>query len=107
MRSCEIYINGIPAGLLTEKDNTYIFKYHEEYLKNPVEGPVSLTLPLTAGVYTSPHLFPAFANMLTEGANRQLQSDILKIDIDDDFGFLLNTCRFDAIGPITVKPMTE
>lgn len=36
-------------------------------------------------------LVPYFFNMLSEGANRQLQSTLLHIDENDDFGILLAT----------------
>ena len=43
--------------------------------------------------------------MLSEGENRQIQSQLLRIDPDDDFGILLATCSTDTIGAITVKPI--
>ena len=42
--------------------------------------------------------------MLSEGENRQVQSVLLRIDPEDDFGILLATCQIDTIGAITVKP---
>ena len=43
--------------------------------------------------------------MLSEGDNRQIQSQLFHVDPEDDFGILLVTCQFDAIGAITVKPI--
>jgi serine/threonine-protein kinase HipA len=43
--------------------------------------------------------------MLSEGDNRQVQSQLLRIDPEDDFGFLLATCQYDTIGAITIKPI--
>ena len=35
MRACEVFVHGIKAGTLTEKDrNHYVFKYDEEYLNS-------------------------------------------------------------------------
>lgn len=106
MRQCEIYLHGIRCGLLTEEDNrTFTFIYDKAYLIGDNAEPVSLTLPLQGEPHTSPYLFPAFANMLSEGENRQVQSQLLRIDPEDDFGILLATCSTDTIGAITVKPI--
>ena len=81
MRRCEVYMHGIKAGVLTEEDNrTFCFTYDKAYLLNEKSGPVSLTLPLQAEPYRSNVLFPVFANMLSEGENRQIQSQLLHID---------------------------
>ena len=106
MRSCEIYVHGIKAGILTEDDNgKFTFTYERIYLLSEDARPASLTLPLRAEPYHSPVLFPAFSNMLSEGENRQIQSQLLRIDVEDDFGIMLATCQSDTIGAITVKPI--
>ena len=119
MRQCEIYLHGIKCGLLTEEDDkSFTFSYDSVYLQRADADPVSLTLPLqrephksplaTASLTKSaksPYLFSAFSNMLSEGENRQVQSVLLRIDPDDDFGILLATCQTDTIGAITVKPI--
>lgn len=73
--------------------------------KNAV--PVSLTLPLSDKPYHSKVLFTFFFNMLSEGENRELQSRLLHIDKDDDFGILLATAQYDTIGAVTVKPIEQ
>lgn len=45
--------------------------------------------------------------MLSEGDNRKLQSRMLHIDEDDDFGILLATAQYDTIGAVTVKPVAS
>ena len=106
MRQCEVYIHGIRAGVLTEDDNrTYTFTYDAAYLLGKGTPPVSLTLPLRSEPYHSPYLFAFFFNMLSEGENRQVQSQILRIDADDDFGILLATAQTDTIGAVTIKPI--
>jgi serine/threonine-protein kinase HipA len=64
---------------------------------------ISLTIPKTQLTYTSEYLFPFFFNMLSEGANRALQSKQLRINEKDSFGLLLATAQYDTIGAITVK----
>ncbi len=105
MRAGEVLINGIDAGLLIETDEgKYIFKYYKDYLKSPLVQPVSLTMPLQEEAYNSDTLFPFFFNMLSEGENREAQSRLLGIPVEDDFGFLLATCSYDTIGNVTVIP---
>ena len=106
MRQCEVYLHDIKCGTLTENDSReFSFVYDKAYLLRDNAQPVSLTLPLQGEPYTSPHLFPAFANMLSEGENRQVQSQLLRLDPEDDFGILLATCQTDTIGAITVRPI--
>lgn len=106
MRQCEVYLHGIKVGLLTESDSReFIFVYDKAYLLGEECESVSLTLPLRSEPYHSPHLFAVFANMLSEGENRRVQSQLLRIDPEDDYGILLATCQLDTIGAITVKPI--
>lgn len=105
MRQCEVYVHNIKAGVLTEDENGYSFTYDKPYLQGKDNPPVSLTLPLREEVYLSKHLFPFFFNMLSEGENREVQSRLLHISPEDDFGILLATARYDTIGAVTVKPI--
>ena len=108
MRNCEVYVNNIKAGILTEEDNgDYVFQYSADYLKNADAKIVSLTLPLQSEPYRSRHLFPSFANMLSEGENRVIQSRFHHLDPEDDFGIMLETCQSDTIGAVTIKPLNK
>ena len=90
MRECKVYVHDVEAGLLQETDDReYVFTYHDEYQGDPV----CLAMPLRQKVYRSDHLFPYFFNMLSEGANRQVQSTLLHIDEKDDFGIMLATAQ--------------
>lgn len=62
-------------------------------------------MPVRKDPYVSDSLFPYFFNMLSEGANRKLQSQLLHIDEHDDFGIMLATAQFDTIGAVTIKPL--
>jgi HipA-like protein len=96
--------NHLEAGIITELDNgEYTFAYNDQYLADAALPAISLTLPKTRTTYTAKTLFPFFANMLSEGSNRVLQSQLLKIDEADDFGFLLKTAAGETIGAITVE----
>ena len=64
---------------------------------------ISLSFPKSQQEFVSDTLFPFFYNMLSEGANKTIQCQTLKIDEDDVFGLLLATAHSDTIGAITVK----
>lgn len=108
MRALEIYRNGVLAGTLREENRQhYIFRYDENYFFDSHQPSISLTLPKTQMEYSSECLFPFFSNMLSEGVNRKLQSTLLRIDEEDDFGLLAVTAQHDTVGAITVKPITS
>ena len=102
MRQCKVLVHDVEAGTLQETDDRqYIFTYHKGYAGSPV----CIAMPVRREPYQSDHLFPYFFNMLSEGANRQTQSQLLHIDENDDFGILLATAQEDTIGAVTIKPI--
>ncbi len=102
MRQCKVFVHDREAGILQETDDhTYVFTYHENYQG----APVCLAMPVRHEPYRSDHLFPYFYNMLSEGENRQIQSRLLHIDENDDFGIMLATARYDTIGAVTISPL--
>jgi len=102
MRECKVFVHDTEAGILQETDaKEYVFTYHKEYQGNPV----CLAMPVRLEPYHSQHLFPYFFNMLSEGSNRQVQSTMLHIDENDDFGIMLATAQHDTIGAVTVQPI--
>ena len=106
MREAAVYRNQELAGILTEDDQGHFqFEYDQAYFSNPGKPAVSLTLPKTQQMHSCDYLFPFFFNMLSEGANRKLQSRLLQIDEKDHFGILMATAGADTIGAITVKPV--
>lgn len=106
MRSAKVYVKGAEAGTLTENDNgSYSFEYESSYFVNTSMLEVSLTLPKTQMKFTSDYLFPFFFSLLSEGANKEVQCRLLKIDEKDYFGILLATTSHDTIGAVTIKPI--
>ena len=106
MRQCNVFIHGTYAGRLTETDDReYLFVYDDDYISNPDNSPVCLAMPTKCKEYHSPVLFPYFFNILSEGTNRMIQSKLLKIDANDDFGILMQTAQHDTPGSVTIKPL--
>ena len=104
MRKAKVYVNKIPAGVLTENpDGSFIFRYDDDYFSNPDYSSVSLTLPKSQREYRSKTFFPFFFNMLSEGTNKQIQLRKFKLDENDAFGLLMATARNDVIGAVTIE----
>jgi len=104
MRIAEVYSNNIFAGVLAEGDDgKYMFRYDESYLLDGEQTAISLSFPKSQREFMSDTLFPFFYNMLSEGANKNIQCQTLRIDENDSFGLLLATAHTDTIGSITIK----
>lgn len=104
MRQAKVFSNGVLAGMLTETDSgKYIFCYDDSFLIDEKQTAISLSFPKSQREFSSETLFPFFFNMLSEGTNKAIQCQTLKIDENDAFGLLLATAHTDTIGAITVK----
>ncbi len=101
MRQGEIWVNNTLAGILTEDDNGYNFKYGKAYLEKENVLAVSLTLPLQEASFYSEYLFPFFDGLIPEGWLLEIAHKNWKINPRDRMGLLLNTCR-DCIGNISI-----
>ena len=106
MRRARVYNNGRFSGILEESSpHEYVFRYDDLYFADSSLPAISLTLPKNRQEFHSPHLFPFFANMLSEGHNRIVQARLHKLDPEDDFGILLATAGTDTPGSITLTPI--
>ena len=104
MRRAQVFSNGVLAGMLTETDSgKYIFCYDDSFLIDEKQTAISLSFPKSQREFTAETLFPFFFNMLSEGTNKAIQCQTLKIDENDAFGLLLATAHTDTIGAIIVK----
>lgn len=102
MRQANIYYKDMPAGILTENDNGYEFRYLPEYLASENARPVSLTLPLQDRPYRSNVLFPFFDGLIPEGWLLDVALRNTNISILDRMSLLLLCCS-DCIGAVSVK----
>ena len=103
MKQGRVFNNEIEVGIISKLDNgSYEFEYSDAYFLDNTKPAISLTLPKTNQKYKSEILFPFFFSLLSEGANKKLQSKYLKIDEEDYFSFLLKTANNETIGAIKV-----
>lgn len=100
-RSAHVLVQGRLAGVLSETDEGYLFRYLPEYLKSENPAPASLTLPLKSEPYLSNTLFPFFDGLIPEGWLLNVVRKRWNIDEKDRFGVLLRACR-DCIGDVQV-----
>jgi HipA-like protein len=98
-----VYCRGVFAGTLSKQLGTYHFKYVSDYLNDPNNPAISLTLPKQAAAFESPVLFPFFFGLLAEGDDKALQCRVLKIDEHDHYKRLVRTCTVETIGGVTVR----
>ena len=103
MRQAHIFYKDQLAGILTENDAGYEFRYLPEYLSSET---ASLTLPLQEEAYTSPALFPFFDGLIPEGWLLDVALRNTDISILDRMSLLLTCCK-DCIGAVSVIPMEE
>ena len=94
------------AGILTETDSGYEFKYLPEYISDEQAQPVSLTMPLSEKVYKSSVLFPAFDGLIPEGWLLDVALRNTDISRLDRMSLLLLCCR-DCIGALSVVEIKE
>ncbi|MFA6592434.1 MAG: HipA N-terminal domain-containing protein [Bacteroidales bacterium] len=103
MRQARILNHDIFAGILTEDENGYSFKYDPEYLNSENAEAISLTLPLSDKTYNGKILFPFFDGLIPEGWLLDIIEKNWKINRRDRMSLLLACCK-DCIGSVSVVP---
>ena len=88
MKQAKVFISNTYAGILTEDEAGYEFKYLPEYLASDSAIPVSLTLPLTDKPYRDQVLFPFFDGLIPEGWLLDIAEQSWKISARDRFSLL-------------------
>ena len=102
-RSAFVRLDGRRVGTLFEATgtNSVTFAYDPAYEAAADAVPVSLTLPLGGGPWTTPGLHPFFAGLLPEGWLRTLVVTKMRVDPNDELGILMATGA-DCIGAVEV-----
>lgn len=93
MKQAKVFLNNVLAGILTEDDMGYEFRYDSDYLKSDGAVAVSLTLPLTDKPYRDKVLFPFFDGLIPEGWLLDIAEQSWKISVRDRFSLLLACCK--------------
>ncbi len=106
MKQAHVFVNDHLAGILTEDDAGYEFRYASHYLMQERAQAVSLTLPLSDKPYRDKVLFPFFDGLIPEGWLLDIAELSWKISSRDRFSLLLACCK-DCIGNISVIPIEE
>jgi len=105
-RKAKVYYQDQLAGIISETDEGYLFRYEEEYLQAENSRPVSLTLPVRKESYKSKTLFPFFDGLIPEGWLLSIAEDVWKLNIRDRMELLLTCCK-DCIGVVSIIPIKE
>lgn len=100
MRSAEISMHGLPAGILEEIDagKKYRFVYFESYNGTSI----SLTMPVADKEFVFDRFPPFFDGLLPEGLLLEGLLKYRKIDRHDYFSQLVAVGN-DLVGSVTVK----
>lgn len=108
MRRGKVFNNKVLAGIIDETENReFVFRYTTNYLLDATKPAISLTIPKSEQTHHSKKLFAFFFNLLSEGENKKLQCNNLKIDENDHFGLLLKTANDETIGAIRVEELID
>ncbi len=94
------------AGILSETESGYEFKYLESYMEDEKAIGISLTLPLREQSFTSQVMFPFFDGLIPEGWLLEIAYKHWKIDNRDRMGLLLTCCK-DCIGAVSLIPISN
>ena len=105
MKQAEVYYLGKLAGILTEDENGYTFRYVEAYVSE--KGmPISLTMPLQTEPFMSDNMFPFFDGLIPEGWLLDIAQANWKINPRDRMSLLLACCK-DCIGAVSIVAITD
>ncbi|MGN0281226.1 MAG: HipA N-terminal domain-containing protein [Prevotella sp.] len=103
MKRAIVYLHDRKAGILTEDDTGFSFRYLDDYLDTEGAEAVSLTLPLSKEEYRDTVLFPFFDGLIPEGWLLNIAENSWKINQRDRMSLLLACCK-DCIGAVSVIP---
>lgn len=90
------------AGILTEDENGFHFRYEQAYLESENAEPISLTLPLTDKVFENKVMFAFFDGLIPEGWLLDIAQKNWKLNPRDRMEILLKTCH-DCIGAVSIE----
>jgi serine/threonine-protein kinase HipA len=109
MKRGKVIFYETPVGIVYQETgnedrgkNGYFFQYSEEYIKNPVHGPISQTLPVRSEPYRNEEgLLPFFDGLIPEGFLLDIALKNWKLNEKDRMELLLSVCK-DCIGAVSI-----
>lgn len=102
MKKGKVYKKDKLAGEIWEDEIGYHFKYLNSYLKDPIYGSISKTLPLREESYDGEYMIPFFDGLIPEGWLLEIAVDNWKLNPRDRMNLLLTLCQ-DNIGDVSIK----
>ncbi|MFH0729424.1 MAG: HipA N-terminal domain-containing protein [Pseudomonadota bacterium] len=105
-RSALVLWQGTPAGILSEKEEGYVFQYLDTYRESASRQAISFTLPLQEALFVSKTMFSFFDGLIPEGWLLDVAQKTWKLDPRDRMGLLLTCCK-DCIGAVSIVPKEE
>lgn len=105
MRKGKVFFKNEFAGMIFENEEGIHFEYDKIYL-NTTAKPVSLTLPLREGKYSSRTMIPFFDGLIPEGWLLELAEKNWKVNPKDRMGLLMVFCE-DCIGAVSITEEKE
>ena len=106
MKTARVFMYDKWAGILTEDENGYHFRYEKSYLEQTNPEAISVTFPITNDQYDSKILFPFFDGLIPEGWLLDIAQKNWKLNPRDRMSILLKTCH-DCIGAVSIQPKQE
>ncbi|ETR66231.1 MAG: HipA N-terminal domain-containing protein [Candidatus Magnetoglobus multicellularis str. Araruama] len=105
-RRADVFWHDKRAGILSEREDGYQFKYDTQFLSDPSRHAISLTMPLQNDPYHSKTMFPFFDGLIPEGWLLDMALNVWKLNPRDRMGLLL-TCCTDCIGAVSIRPVKD
>jgi serine/threonine-protein kinase HipA len=86
-----------------ENKNGYFFEYNDDYIKNPIHGPISQTLPVRKEPFhDKENLIPFFDGLIPEGFLLDIAIKNWKLNEKDRMELLLSVCN-DCVGAVSIN----
>ncbi len=100
MKRGRVFYQHVPAGIIEENDDGYLFQYDLSYLQGSYPA-ISVTLPKQEEPFHSTVMFPFFDGLIPEGWLLDIAVKTWKTDTRDRMELLLSTCS-DVIGAVSI-----
>jgi serine/threonine-protein kinase HipA len=104
MKQGQVYLSNVFAGVITEDETGFTFRYDNAFLQSDKAKAISLTFPLTEKPYQSKVLFAFFDGLIPEGWLLNIAERSWKINERDRMSLLLACCK-DCIGAVSIVPV--